>query len=218
MSDHENPPRNPDQPDPYGRDQYAQPSPYGQQPYGQPAYGQPAYGQPAYGQPAYGQQGYGTPVYDYASWFKRVAGTIIDALVTMLALVPLYVGMGILFSTAETTTRPDGTTSATFEGSATATSLMVVGFLLGLGFFIWNTFVRQGRTGATIGKSAIGITLLKESTGQPVGAGMAFVRYIVHQFTDGLCFLGYLWPLWDAKRQTWTDKILSQVVVNRPRG
>jgi uncharacterized RDD family membrane protein YckC len=192
--------------------QYGQPSPYGQQP-GQNPYGQPAYGQPTYAPPAYG-----SPTYDYASWFKRVGGTIIDALVTLLALVPLYVGMGILLSTAETTTRPDGTTSATFQGSAAATILMVVGFLVGIGFFIWNTFVRQGRTGATIGKSALGMTLIAESTGQPVGAGMAFVRYIVHQFTDGLCFLGYLWPLWDSKRQTWTDKILSQVVVNRPKG
>jgi hypothetical protein len=31
---------------------------------------------------------------------------------------------------------------------------------------------------------------------------------------DGaICYLGYFWPLWDNKRQTWTDKIMSTVCV-----
>jgi len=32
---------------------------------------------------------------------------------------------------------------------------------------------------------------------------------------DGLSlFIGYLWPLWDKKRQTFADKIMSTVVVS----
>ena len=27
------------------------------------------------------------------------------------------------------------------------------------------------------------------------------------------CYLGYLWPLWDAKRQTFADKIMSTYVI-----
>ena len=30
-------------------------------------------------------------------------------------------------------------------------------------------------------------------------------------------YLGYLWPLWDDKRQTFADKILSTVVVEMPK-
>lgn len=207
MSDYGNPPRDPQQPDPYGQ------GPYGQTPYPQHAYGQGPYGR----EPGYGSA-YGGPSDGYASWIKRVGGTLIDALLSLLSLIPLYIGLGLIASTSTTTTLPDGTSSVDVQGSAPGTALLVVGALIAAAFFIWNTFVRQGRTGATLGKSAMGIALIKESTGQPVGAGMAFVRYIVHQFTDGLCFLGYLWPLWDSKRQTWTDKILSQVVVNRPKG
>jgi uncharacterized RDD family membrane protein YckC len=33
---------------------------------------------------------------------------------------------------------------------------------------------------------------------------------------DGFCYVGYLWPLWDDKRQTFADKILGTVVVERP--
>ena len=28
--------------------------------------------------------------------------------------------------------------------------------------------------------------------------------------------LDYLWPLWDAKNQTLTDKVLGTIVVNQP--
>ena len=56
----------------------------------------------------------------------------------------------------------------------------------------------------------IGAPLLKD--GQPIGAGMAFARDLAH-IVDGFFYLGYLWPLWDAKRQTFADKICSTVVL-----
>lgn len=31
------------------------------------------------------------------------------------------------------------------------------------------------------------------------------------------CYLGYLWPAWDAKKQTFTDKIVSSVVIKVPK-
>ncbi len=33
---------------------------------------------------------------------------------------------------------------------------------------------------------------------------------------DGLFYVGYLWPLWDAERQTFADKIIQTVVVRTP--
>jgi hypothetical protein len=42
---------------------------------------------------------------------------------------------------------------------------------------------------------------------------MAFARDIVHLLDSLPCYIGFLWPLWDAKRQTFADKILSTVVV-----
>ena len=61
----------------------------------------------------------------------------------------------------------------------------------------------------------MGIRLLRESDGQPVGGGLGIARYFVH-IVDGVpCIpLGYLWPLWDPKKQTFTDKIFSYVVVD----
>jgi uncharacterized RDD family membrane protein YckC len=52
--------------------------------------------------------------------------------------------------------------------------------------------------------------------GQPVGGGIAFVRDLCH-ILDGLpCILlpiGFLWPIWDSRRQTFADKIVNTVVV-----
>jgi hypothetical protein len=42
---------------------------------------------------------------------------------------------------------------------------------------------------------------------------MAFVRDICHIIDSIICFVGYLFPLGDAKRQTIADKIVKTVVV-----
>ena len=41
---------------------------------------------------------------------------------------------------------------------------------------------------------------------------MNFVRQLCH-YIDGILYLGYLWPLWDYKRQTFSDKIMTTLVI-----
>ena len=215
MSDYGNPARDPKQPDPYGQGGQ---TPYGQGAQGQNPYGQNPYGQqPAYGQPAYGQPGQGLPGTGYSHWIKRVGAAIIDQLVLFVAAVPLWIGYGILAASAETTTNPDGTVTTTTDAGPLAFALILLGALLYLAAFIWNVCLKQGRTGYSVGKGVLGIRLLKEETGQPLGAGMSFVRQIAHVL-DSICYIGYLWPLWDRKRQTFADKVIGTVVVDQPRG
>lgn len=192
---------------------YGQPPQYGapQPPYGQPQYGQPQYGQPAYGQPAYGPP---VPPGGYASWGKRVVATLWDfvytlpgTLLVMLAYVLFIVG---IFQNEE-------------QGGDAGTGFFVVGGLcflvglaLGLFLFIRNSILRQGRTGWTWGKARVGIRVVKEADGQPMGAWLAVARWFLHSAINQACYIDYLWPLWDEKKQTLTDKILSTVVVNQP--
>ncbi len=51
------------------------------------------------------------------------------------------------------------------------------------------------------------------ANGQVIGGGMGIARYILHILDAIPCYLGFLWPLWDAKKQTFADKILKTVVV-----
>ncbi len=71
---------------------------------------------------------------------------------------------------------------------------------------------QEGTTGQTIGKGAVNIRLVREADGQPIGFGMAFVRRLAH-ILDCPCYLGFLWPAWDAKKQTFADKLCGTIVV-----
>lgn len=42
-----------------------------------------------------------------------------------------------------------------------------------------------------------------------------FIRGIVHVIDAIPCYVGYLWPLWDQRRQTFTDKVMKTVVVEQ---
>jgi uncharacterized RDD family membrane protein YckC len=85
--------------------------------------------------------------------------------------------------------------------------------LAGLGWTIYNRWYMGGTTGQSLGKKVLHLRLVSESTGQPIGMLMAFVRDICHFIDSIICFIGYLFPLWDAKRQTIADKIVSTVVI-----
>ena len=222
----------------YGQPQYGQPPPaqppYGQPPPGQPQYGQPQYGQPQYGPPTYGEpqyaqprQGYppppepypgaapfpgGQPPYPpasiypvspFAPWIVRVASFLID---WVIPAIVIGIGQIILYGG----TRPVGAGYAGWR-VAVATILDI------LSVVIWgyNRWYRAGRTGQSWGKQALSTKLIGEASGQPIGTWRAFVRDVCHIF-DNLCGifpLGYLWPLWDRKRQIFSDKIMHTVVI-----
>ena len=57
------------------------------------------------------------------------------------------------------------------------------------------------------------IKTVSEETGQPIGFGNAFLRDLCHVVDSMVCYVGYLMPLWDGKRQTLADKIVRTVVV-----
>jgi uncharacterized RDD family membrane protein YckC len=177
-----------------------------------PAY-QGAYGA---GAPQY-QQAY-TPTTPYASWLQRVGALLIDSLLQLIGMLPYGIGIALLVagspttdydsSSGTSTTLDDGNTGLMVAGGV----LIVVGFLVMFGINWWNRWLKMGRTGQSVGKKVMGITLVEERTGQPMGALMAFVRDLAH-FLDGIFYIGYLWPLWDPKRQTFADKVCSTVVL-----
>lgn len=132
--------------------------------------------------------GYGNvPAPDYANWAQRVGAYLIDyAPIFVLLVIDLAVHnvpLGGLIS------------------------------LISLGIWLYNRWLQAGKTGQSWGKKALGLKLVSESTGQPIGPGMAFARDICHILDSLACFIGWLFPLWDAKRQTFADKIISTVVV-----
>ncbi len=78
-------------------------------------------------------------------------------------------------------------------------------------YLLWNYGYRQGTTGSSIGKSIMKFKVVSEKTGQPIGFGLSIVRQVAHFVDAIICYIGYLFPLWDAKRQTLADKIMTTV-------
>ncbi|GAB3679476.1 hypothetical protein GCM10027589_49770 [Actinocorallia lasiicapitis] len=213
--------------DPYGQQQ---PGGYGQQqpPQQQPGYGQqyppqqppqyqqqppPAYpAQPAFpaaAQPQYGvpQQagapyGYAGAAYGaYAGWGSRVAAAIIDSLIFVAPLLVVFV----LLASALISSGDSETASA-------GVGLLYLFYFVGIAAGLAIQAYFEGHTGQTPGKKMVNIRMISEVTGQPIGFGMAFGRKLCH-ILDSFCYIGYLWPLFDAKKQTFADKIMHTVVV-----
>lgn len=152
---------------------------------------------PAYGEPF-------APTVPLGNWIQRVAGYIIDDLVPLpgavIAAIALTAGSGVDPQTGTTTY------------SAAAWAFAGIGWLLALVLGAWNRWFRAGRTGQSVGKQVLGLKLVSERTGQPIGAGMAFVRDLAHIIDSIICYIGWLFPLWDAKRQTIADKLVGTLV------
>ena len=96
---------------------------------------------------------------------------------------------------------------------AVTCAIFAVAMLLAFAYAIWNYGLRQGKTGSSVGKAIMKFKVVSEATGQPIGFGMSIVRQIAHAIDGAICYIGYLFPLWDAKRQTIADKLLKTICV-----
>ncbi|OBK66347.1 hypothetical protein A5653_02405, partial [Mycobacterium colombiense] len=153
------------------------------------------------------------PKKDYTKWIKRALAFVID----ILPYVVVHgIGTAILVATQQTACITDVTQYAVNQYCATQNSTvgMVAQWLasiIGLFYLIWNYGYRQGTTGSSVGKSVLKCKVVSEITGQPIGFGMSVVRSLAHFVDAIICFIGFLFPLWDSKRQTLADKIMTTV-------
>jgi uncharacterized RDD family membrane protein YckC len=88
--------------------------------------------------------------------------------------------------------------------------LLIVAFPLG--YFVWG----NGQ-GQTLGKKAVGIKVVGDADGAPIGYVKAFLRLLVTALLAVLLYvpsiIDYLMPLWDSKKQAIHDKVVGSVVV-----
>ncbi len=87
-----------------------------------------------------------------------------------------------------------------------------LGLALSAGYFMYF----HGRTGQTPGNAALGIRVVdeRERLGKPIGYGRAFLRWLVSIPSAFIVLLGYLWMLWDPRKQTWHDKAAGSLPVH----
>ncbi|WP_165986567.1 RDD family protein [Streptomyces sp. YIM 98790] len=138
-------------------------------------------------------QGPAPAPHDYASWGARFLARVLDGLLT--GTVP-----AVVLLTA-------GDRDAGWPSAAVVAGGLL--WLAGRGALCWML----GATGRTPGRVALGIQVLRRSTGGPPGLGRALVRQLLAPVNLLPCLLGCLWPAWDARKQSFTDKIVGSVVL-----
>ena len=146
---------------------------------------------------------------DRASWATRVRARLIDQFPTYLGLIIFCVGYLIFIVQLASS---GGSTSQLAKPAV----VMIIGLgamLVSLGWVAYNRWHLAGKTGQSVGKRVSKIRLIGEETYAPIGAKNAFIRDVVH-ILDGLTLVGYLWPLWDDKRQTFADQVMKTVVID----
>lgn len=125
----------------------------------------------------------------YTPWLTRVLAFLID-----------YIPYGIVLGIG-------------YAGEATGAAVFLLSAAIGVAYLVWNYGYKQGTTGSSIGKSIMKFKVVSEATGQPIGFGMSVVRQLAHVLDGLICYLGFLLPLIDAKRQTIADKVIKTVCV-----
>ncbi len=159
-----------------------------------------------------------------AGFGARLGAFLIDGFVMTLlmfaALIPL-IAIGVTTFESEPGVCTDSVTGDRSACDVPTAGTIVSWLLFGLVFILISFVVLYAvkarplsRTGQTIGKRALNIRVLREDTGQLLTGGQAVGREAFAYFVSGQVFyLGYLWMLWDDKKQTWQDKVVSSVVV-----
>jgi uncharacterized RDD family membrane protein YckC len=150
---------------------------------------------------------------EYTPWIIRVAAYLIDHLPLVLILgVGWLVLQNSIDSACLTNLTMNSVEQICSVGYSTiGLTVMWIAALVGLGYFVWNFGYRQGTTGSSIGKSLLRFRVVSENTGEPIGFGMSTLRAIAHVVDAVIFCVGYLFPLWDAKRQTLADKMMATV-------
>lgn len=212
----------------------SQPS-YGQQ---QPSYGQqpPAYGAGGYSSPPtsqYGNSPYGAPqgggnlppgAVGPLSMGNRVIAFIIDyAIIWVVGAI----GYGVLLfgvigaaSTCGYDYDSNGypVNYSCSGGAGAGLVILALVFLLAwLALCLFWVYM-LGKTGQTPGKKWMGVKVVDNDSGQTIGFGRAFLRYIVQGLSNIVCYAG-LWSAWldsppEGRYRGWHDKAVNSVVIS----
>lgn len=175
----------------------------------------PGYGAPGGLAPEPSPQQDGLPL---AGFGARLGAFLLDGLLYGLVTAPFVAaGVALMVASFDCIDFGDRVECELSSGGGATFGLGIVLIVVGslLAAFL---YVRaMGRTGQTWGAKIVGVKVVRRGSGETIGFGAALGRSLFAYFLSGsICYLGYLWMLWDRDKQTWQDKVVSTVVVRVP--
>ena len=152
---------------------------------------------PGMGFPPQGQVPAAVP---FASWGQRVLATLIDSVVIFALFIVLAIIGAILSGVS----------------NALGGLFLFLAYIALIAIAFYFAYL-TGKVGQSPGKKVIGIQVVHANTGQFIGGGMGIVRNLAHIIDQLICYIGYFLPLFDAKKQTIADKVMTTVVIAGPK-
>lgn len=127
------------------------------------------------------------PARPYSGFWKRFLAYSIDSIIVNIIILSL--GASISFGT--------GSGFSYFPGALIAAAYFI---------FFWL------RDGQTLGNRLLAIKVVREGN-QPLDISTGIIRYIGYLLSSVVFGLGFLWVIWDKKKQGWHDKIAKTLVI-----
>jgi uncharacterized RDD family membrane protein YckC len=216
-----------------------QPGPQGYPP--QPGYGQPpGYAAPAgypppppahpgypqhqgYAPPGYAPPGYAAPGYAaapaggvaFGGFWIRVVAYLIDGFIIG---IPMAIIIGIVFATTLSGPLSSGNEQAAQEAAMASAGIFLVVYLLAfVGIWLYEAMMLSSAAGATIGKRALGLRVVRGTDGSRLSFGRATGRFFAKVFITGIVPLGigYMMAGFTERKRALHDMIADTVVIKK---
>ena len=164
------------------------------------------------------------PPAPYATWIRRVGGSLIDGVIfgvpfLILLIAGLVWGFSTLHLVCVQNANGTGQTCTSAPGGHFAGGgvlLLIAALLWWIAWVLYVIFSIGGPHGATVGMRAVKVRCVRDLTFAEVGKGLSLGRFAI-TWVFGLFWpvslVDHLFPLWDAKHQTLHDKVVSTVVL-----
>ena len=140
----------------------------------------------------------------YAGNGARFFAYLVDLFIMAVIMVAVTVVLNVIAAAA-------ASNGYTRLAGASVLFLLAI-FLVYLVYMPWF----WGHGGQTPGMKVFHLRVVRENDGGPVTMGQAFVRLIGFWVSIAVFYLGFIWILFDARRQGWHDKIAGTVVIAVP--
>jgi uncharacterized RDD family membrane protein YckC len=147
----------------------------------------------------------------YAGFVSRFIALTLDMIIITVIgfVVTAFIGLLIsFFGLDETAGNPGLSRVLNILQQIVLLAGAVFTSLFGMAYFLFFWVV----AGFTPGKGLMGLRVVR-ADGRPVTIGPAFLRYVGYWISGLFLFLGYVWVIFDGRRQGWHDKLGGTVVI-----
>lgn len=134
--------------------------------------------------------------YEYAGFWIRFVAAIIDSILFAIVMVPLV----LMFGPSDYYAMTSSSYFTGFDG------IMQVIFAV-IYIACWIKFA------GTPGKRLLNLKILDAETGNNINLIQGVLRYVGYFVSTIVFLLGFIWIVFDEKKQGWHDKIAKTVVV-----